>query len=194
MWLATGIALLGSLAAPGDIHRCASTDGSVHYQELPCPGARQQARLTGNRASSRTSNEVGGDEVANPAASQAATEAKLRRWLEELKRKLPPPRAPTPASDPPRRSRSGIPPITIYPSELPPRPPGEPALASCSALFLDCAHSIDAKMDQCVAGISQCPAGQTGACCHRAYVQRYELMREAGASRKLAVRDALLRD
>lgn len=158
------------LGATGQIYRCASTDGSVHYQELPCAKAR---------------------ELELPAG-EANNEANLRRWLQELRSTLPTaPTTSTVVSNTPRQPRR----TTSYAYlTLPARPTSQSALAGCSALFLQCADSDDQRMDRCVEKLPQCNTHQSASCCESAYVIRYQLLREAGAPRKLAVRDALLAD
>jgi len=165
------LSLLGALiSAPlfaSPIYRCVS-NGAVHYQQLPCPGAQ--------------AGQLSAEKSADPQA--------LRKWLDELKATLPPPRSDAASRASTNRSSSP----TINVAALPSRPTSEVALAQCSAEFLRCADSDSNRMDRCIGQIPQCPSGQSQPCCEPAFVVRYQRLRQAGQSRKLAVRDALLAD
>ncbi len=164
--MASCLAPLASAAGSGAIYRCVTDNDTVHYQQLPCAG--QQA------------GELQGAEANNARA--------LQDWLTQLRATLPSPSKPSPATRDrqPQREQS-------LPLGLPSRPPGQLALAQCSALFLDCANGSDTRMDNCVAQLPRCDS-QSQRCCHRAFLNRYQLLRRAGFDRKLATRDALLAD
>lgn len=150
-------------AAPGDLYRCVSADGSVHFQDRPCDG-EQLGRIRSNAAGS---------------------ERRLREWLAELPEDTRPERVPPETAAPaPAGDRSSI--------ALPPRPTDRDALAACSAQFLRCAGGDGAVMDRCVAGIRRCPAAGSADCCAADFIGRYQTLREHGFDRKSAVRDALL--
>lgn len=161
--------LLATLSAPGTIYRCATANGSVHYQELPCADSGRKT-LSSNKRDSKKN---------------------LHQWLGELRKTLPSQRGSSRGgrnnAAAPSRSYTGS-------TGLPARPIGEAALATCSAMFLECAHSSGEKMDHCVSQISRCSSRQGGACCDTAFIKRYQLLRTDGAARQAAVRDALLRD
>ncbi len=158
------------IAAPGDLIRCVTRDGSVRWQDRPC--ARDERSET----------------VVSAREGTLGAEA-LRLRIEALRTTgvrggsgsdatAGTPRA-APASVPPNASISG-----------PNTPIGEHALAVCSEQFLACAHHDPARMDACIAAIPRCGGGRP--CCPAPCTAAYARERRAGAAPPDAVYLALL--
>ena len=151
------------LAAPGDLFRCVSEDGSVHFQDQRCAG----------------------EQLGAIRSNSTRSERRLRDWLNEL------PPTPTPGRTAPARIGAAASPRAPGPIALPTRPADQYSLAQCSEQFLQCAGSDDLLMDRCVAGIPQCPGRRSSHCCAPNFIDRYRALRHLGVDRKTAVRDAL---
>ncbi len=161
-----------ALAAPGSIHRCVDSDGSVSFQDRACTPGQQAAQL------------VGEDGTAAP--DQEA----LRAWLETL-------RGPT-AGQQLKRPES----IQSAPRVRQTAPDSgntrryaavsEYALAICSEQFLHCADADMRRMDACVSALPRCMQGVRQDCCPEACIQRYQQERREGQPLPAAVRLALL--
>ncbi|MDJ0657301.1 MAG: DUF4124 domain-containing protein [Xanthomonadales bacterium] len=166
----TGWLLAVLLSAPGDIFRCVSDEGSVHFQDQPCPGEQAAALRSG-----------GG----------SLSEARLREWL---RKQGAAPQAPSTRN----RAVSGHRPQSsggdrrVNLGPLPAIPAGEAALASCSQRFLVCADGDDVRMDRCIAGVPRCEEGAVAECCAGGFLERYQLLRQRSVSGPAAVRYALL--
>jgi hypothetical protein len=168
--------LAGALAfgAAGDIYRCTAPDGSVHFQDKPCAGAR--STLLGTRSKSANADLM-----------------KLRQALKKLERSAPP-------ATPQRRAYTGAvapPPPRAHLSRAHWQnrgPANEALLAACSSQFFACAGENAARMDRCVAAIPRCTGTRASGCCPAECVVRYQDLRRAEFAPAQSVRDALLDD
>jgi len=164
-------ASLISFTAQSDIYRCVSNDGVVQFSDQPCSGVSAQ--------------------VLRKTDDDNDSETRLREWLQELK-------VSAPAQSSSNRTPNGVVGVVERFSEsdliqaLPQLPGGGRGFEACSSQFFSCAGSNAEQMDDCVATIPVCRSNRLSGCCESAYIGRYGVLRQSGASRQSAVRNALL--
>ena len=161
------ILVLMTFTAPGDLYRCVDRNGQLTFGDRPCAQGAE-SRMDGALAGS-------------PDADG------LRDWLEQMQRQQP---AARPTQRPVRSTLpGGVVPSSI---ELPARPLTSGTFNACSGRFFACTNGSASQMDACVAAIPSCTANRRSGCCDAVYTTRYQRLREAGAIRHVAVREALL--